>query len=352
MMNTKVSGLLRNSCGKLREKLYRLARYLVGLSLAITILQGPVSAETSVLRNSHLLQLGTASASGVYWPIGNGICSLVNASLVETGIRCLPRLTGGSVYNIQALRAGHLDLAITRSDLAAQAATGSGNFEKWGKFPELRTVLGLYVQPVTVLANSGIALNSLSDFEGKRIAVGKVGSGQRNHVNLLLRASGLDNNAYEIVENLTTAEMREAFCEGLIDILVQAIAHPSPYFSHLIKHCSASVFSLQNTDIAKVKKIEPSVEEVRLPRVKYYENLNNVRTYAHKAILVSTSWIPPEAIRTLVDAIILDLKKYYDIHESLAPDELYQMSVSDLTVPVHEGAIELQSALTAMHGKE
>ena len=42
---------------------------------------------------------------------------------------------------------------------------------------------------------------------------------------------------------------------------MQAIAHPSPYFSHLIKRCGASVFSLTNTDIAKVKKIEPSVEE-------------------------------------------------------------------------------------------
>ena len=52
------------------------------------------------------------------------------------------------------------------------------------------------------------------------------------------------------------------------------------------------------------------------------------------------------------NAVYQRWKKYYDIHESLAPDELYQMSVSDLTVPVHEGAIELQSALTAMHGKE
>ena len=105
-----------------------------------------------------------------------------------------------------------MDLAITRSDLAAQAAIGGGNFEKWGKFPELRTVLGLYVQPITVLA-TGIVLNSLTDFEGKRIAVGKVGSGQRNHVNLLLRASGLDNNAYELVENLTRGNA-EAFVKA------------------------------------------------------------------------------------------------------------------------------------------
>ena len=102
-MNTKISVPLRNSRRKLGEKLYRLARYVVVLSLAIRIVQGPVFAETPVLRNSHLLQLGTASASGVYWPIGKGICSLVNASLVETGIRCLPRLTGGSIYNLSLI---------------------------------------------------------------------------------------------------------------------------------------------------------------------------------------------------------------------------------------------------------
>ncbi|PHS79091.1 MAG: hypothetical protein COB59_03770 [Rhodospirillaceae bacterium] len=46
--------------------------------------------------------------------------------------------------NIQALRWGELDVAITRADLAFMAANGQGIFKAAGPLPGLRIIASLY----------------------------------------------------------------------------------------------------------------------------------------------------------------------------------------------------------------
>ena len=74
------------------------------------------------------LALGTASTRGTYFPVGNTLCDLINEKRDSHLVRCLAYTTGGSVYNIQALTSGELDIAITRSDLAYKAFKGLEQF--------------------------------------------------------------------------------------------------------------------------------------------------------------------------------------------------------------------------------
>ena len=50
--------------------------------------------------------IGTGGVTGVYYPTGGAICRLVNKSRKEHGIRCSVESTGGSVYNLNTIRAG------------------------------------------------------------------------------------------------------------------------------------------------------------------------------------------------------------------------------------------------------
>ena len=60
------------------------------------------------------ITIGTGGVTGVYYPTGGAICRLVNKGKAAHGVRCTVESTGGSVYNINTIRAGELDMGIVQ----------------------------------------------------------------------------------------------------------------------------------------------------------------------------------------------------------------------------------------------
>lgn len=60
----------------------------------------------------QFVSIGTGGVTGVYYPTGGAICSLVNKDRKVHGIRCSAESTGGSVYNINTVRAGELEFGV------------------------------------------------------------------------------------------------------------------------------------------------------------------------------------------------------------------------------------------------
>ena len=83
-------------------------------------------------RQPTLITIGTAGEAGIYYPAGGAICHLVNENRFEHGIRCLAEITEGSISNLNALRAGNLDLALVQSDWQYNAVNGTDGFAEAG----------------------------------------------------------------------------------------------------------------------------------------------------------------------------------------------------------------------------
>ena len=64
----------------------------------------------------QFVSIGTGGVTGVYYPTGGAICRLVNKDRKTHGIRCSAESTGGSVYNINTVRAGELEFGVAQSD--------------------------------------------------------------------------------------------------------------------------------------------------------------------------------------------------------------------------------------------
>ena len=64
----------------------------------------------------QFISIGTGGVTGVYYPTGGAICRLVNQGRKEHGIRCSAESTGGSIYNINTIRAGELEFGVAQSD--------------------------------------------------------------------------------------------------------------------------------------------------------------------------------------------------------------------------------------------
>ncbi|MCH2547928.1 MAG: C4-dicarboxylate ABC transporter substrate-binding protein, partial [Alphaproteobacteria bacterium] len=56
--------------------------------------------------------IGTAGVTGVYYPAGGAICRLVTRGRKDHGIRCTVESTGGSIYNLNAILQGELDMGV------------------------------------------------------------------------------------------------------------------------------------------------------------------------------------------------------------------------------------------------
>ena len=95
-------------------------------------------------QTQRFISIGTGGVTGVYYPTGGAICRLVNRMRKQTGIRCSAESTGGSIYNINTIRAGELEFGVAQSDWQYHAYNGTSKFEKAGAFKDLRAVFSVH----------------------------------------------------------------------------------------------------------------------------------------------------------------------------------------------------------------
>src|SRR3970040_167550 len=143
---------------------------------------------------------GTGGVTGVYYAAGGAICRLVNKDRKAHGIRCSVESTGGSVFNINTIKAGELDMGVAQSDVHYNAFKGKQQFQE--AFRELRAVSALPPEPVTVVVRKESGINSFADLKGKKFNVGNPGSGTRATLDELIGAMGWSLSAFALASQV------------------------------------------------------------------------------------------------------------------------------------------------------
>src|SRR6266542_1849952 len=139
---------------------------------AMAALIASVFAIAPAAAQQKFMTIGTGGVTGVYYAAGGAICRLVNKDRAKHGIRCSVESTGGSVFNVNTIKAGELDLGFTQSDVQYNAAKGQGQFKDAGPWGDLRAVFSVHPEPFTVVARKEANIKQFTDFKGKRFNVG------------------------------------------------------------------------------------------------------------------------------------------------------------------------------------
>ena len=134
--------------------------------------------------------MATASITGVYFPVGVALCRLVNQHRRETGVRCAARPSGGSVANLGGLRDGASTSPSSSPTPRPTPLAGSGAFAAAGPFADLRAVMALYPEPLTLVVRADAGVARVEDLAGKRVWRGPEGSGTRALADDLMAALG------------------------------------------------------------------------------------------------------------------------------------------------------------------
>jgi TRAP transporter TAXI family solute receptor len=304
---------------------------------AIAVALAAAGLAPEIHAQQKFITIGTGGVTGVYYAAGGAICRLVNKDRSKHGIRCSVESTGGSVFNVNTIKAGELDLGVAQSDVQYNAAKGEAQFKE-GAFKELRAVMSLHPEPFTVLARKEVNAKSFADFKGKRFNVGNPGSGTRASMEELLAAMGWKLNDFSLAAELKADEHGPALCDGKIDGFFYGVGHPSANIQDPTTTCGAKLVSLTGPAVDKLVKAKPYYGYATIPAGLYPNNPQETKTFGVLATLVSSSKTPADTVYVAVKAVFDNFDEFKKLHPALAVLDPKAMVKDGLSAPLHDGA--------------
>jgi hypothetical protein len=294
----------------------------------------------TVQAQQKYITIGTGGVTGVYYAAGGAICRLVNKDRKGHNIRCSVESTGGSVFNINTIKAGELDMGVAQSDVQFNALKGVANFKDAGAYGDLRAVFSLHPEPFTVLSRKEANIKSFTDFKGKRFNVGNPGSGTRASMEELLAAMNWKMSDFALAAELKADEHGPALCDGKIDGFFYGVGHPSANIQDPTTTCGAKLVSLTGPAIEKLVKEKSYYAKATIPGGLYPNNPQATETYGDLATFVSSSKAPNETIYAVVKAVFDNFDEFKKLHPALANLKPETMIKDGLSAPLHDGAVK------------
>jgi TRAP transporter TAXI family solute receptor len=285
--------------------------------------------------------LGTGELKGIYYPVGRAICEVVNRDIRTNRVRCSPEATPGSVYNVDAIRNGELEFGIVQSDVAYAAYNGKGAFA--GKpFRELRSVLVLYPELVTIVARAGI--HEITDLASKTINVGRPGSGTRLTWDAIRNAVGWKEGQGPRETDLPSDAIGGALCSGTIDANMLVVGHPSSQVSALLARCSGNLVAVNGPAIDALVADAAYLREGRISGP-LYGLTADTPSFGVSALLMTSSGMDEKAVVAFAKAIVAEIGALKTKHPALANLTLEEMVGGTFPVPLHPAASQVYKDL-------
>ena len=289
--------------------------------------------------DQQFVSIGTGGVTGVYYPTGGAICRLVNKDRKEHGIRCSAESTGGSIYNINTIRAGELEFGVAQSDWQYHAYNGTSKFEEAGKFSNLRAVFSVHAEPVTIIARDDSGVSNITDLKGKRLNIGNPGSGTRGTWEVLEEALGWERSDLKLAGEMKSSETGQAVCDNKLDAYFWLVGHPSALTQESLASCAAHLVNATGPAIDKLVADNSYYRVATIP-AGMYNNENDVTTFGVGATFVSSADVPDKVVYTVVKAVFENFDQFKKLHPAFANLEPAQMIRDSLSAPLHNGAMQ------------
>ena len=304
----------------------------------ISILFGFPAFAASRAKASQYVTIGTGGVTGVYYVTGGAICRLVNKKRKQHNIRCSVESTGGSVYNLNTIRAGELDMGVAQSDWQFHAYHGSSKFKGQGANKKLRTIFSVHPEPFTVLARKDAKIKTFSDLKGKRVNIGNPGSGQRGTMEVIMKTLGWKKSDFALASELKSSEQSKALCDNKIDAIVFTVGHPSGSIKEATTSCDSVLIPITGPKIDKLVTRNKYYRRTIIPGGMYRGNPDDIVTFGVSATFVSSTETSTKVIYEIVKAVFENFNNFKKLHPAFSLLKREEMVKDGLSAPLHEGA--------------
>ena len=308
---------------------------LLAVGVGLAAMGGSTAASAQ-----EFITIGTGGVTGVYYPTGGAICRLVNKNRKAHGIRCSVESTGGSVYNLNTIRAGELDMGVAQSDWQFHAYNGTSKFKDAGANKDLRAVFSVHPEPFTVVARADSGIKNFDDIKGKRVNIGNPGSGQRGTMEVLMAAKGWTAKDFSLTSELKASEQASALCDNKIDVMIYTVGHPSGAIKEATTSCDSVLVNVGGEAVDKLITDNSYYRTATIPAGMYRGNDKDAITFGVGATFVSSANVPENVVYEVVKAVFENFDTFRKLHPAFANLKKEQMIKDGLSAPLHPGAVK------------
>jgi uncharacterized protein len=287
-----------------------------------------------------LASVGTGEAELVYHEVGSAICDSVNREIRDFGIRCSPESTPGSKYNVEGVHSGELEFGIVQSDIAYAAYNGKGAFAN-RPFGDLRSVIVLFPEIVTIVARNDSGIREIADLAGRRTNVGRQGSGTHAVWDDIQAALGWKDTQ---ITELPAERASRALCAGEIDASFLQVGHPSAAVREQLAACPTSFVAVNGPAIDALLSNAPYFSRRQISG-RLYGLTTDTPSFGSNAVLMTSAGMDGRTVAAFVRGIIAHIDDLGTKHLVLANLTIGEMADDNIPAPLHPAAIQIYRAL-------
>lgn len=307
----------------------------IGLSCALPLGAVPSAsaAEHADIRDK-LLNLGAGPLGGGSRPVGEALCDVVNADRRTTHVRCVAIGTAGSSFNLESVMSGRLLMGLAQEDLVHQTRLDP----KQSGAQALRVVAVTHEAPIAVVVGPQSGITDLQQLAGKRVNMGSQGSDQFMITQALLAAMDLRADQLAAASYLPASALESSLCGNEVDVVVKAVAHPSPLFQRLLA-CGCRFIDIPPEVVARMRAGNRWLVPMSIAANSYDGQPQPVASVGMRSVLVARSNVDTEAVFRLARTLRQRHAELRREHPMLASMPRPEMTQPDsLPAPLHEGA--------------
>ena len=298
--------------------------------------------------------IGTGSMMGVYYPMGGGICKFIvavhdeNDSDEKKKLICSTASTAGSVYNLNSMRRGTMDVGVAQSDIGYYAYKGENLYNGVPPMKDLRLLAYMHREYLTLVVKRNSGIKTIDDIKGKRINIGAPGTGVRSAMLSLIKTKGWTTKDFLVTSDLKSSEQVQALCDGKIDVVSDFVGHPNAAMQEAVATCDAVALVLDSGLISQLVEQYPYYHKGVVPMGTYMNMQYDIHTISVRASMFATTELSDDMAYLVVKSVASNLSRLKDVSGALRDLTISDLVGGDsqsetagggkLAVPLHSGA--------------
>lgn len=293
-----------------------------------------VSACTSNAEKAESLTFTTGTTTGVYYPLG----ALLSAHWSnETDIDVSSQGSNGSVENLNLLKQGEADLALTTVNIIWEAYNGENSFES-GAYEDVRILGNLYPNVSHIIASEGSGISKISDISGMSFVPGAAGSATEIESKLILESHGVDIG--QVNENYVGfTEAVDLMRNKQVDAVNIYTGVPASAATELISTVDSKVISFSDEGIKNMTTDEyPWNFDYTIEEGTYDSQEGPIKTVGQFSSIAVDANVDEEVVYEITKSLWESLDKLAESHAVVKQFDPAKAVQGTADVPLHPGA--------------
>lgn len=290
--------------------------------------EGGTEAGEDWVENITLL---TGGEAGVYFPLGVALADIIDANV--DGVTATGVSSGASVTNAEQLNNGEAQLALVQNDIAYFGVEGINMFDS--PLENYSGMFTIYPETIQLVTVEGTGIESVSDLEGMRVALGDVGSGTEANATQILEAHGLsveDINA----QSLDFADASTNLQDGNIDAAFVTAGTPTGAIQELSASADVRLVNMETDAIDSLMEEYNYYVQEDIPSDAYENFDSETTTVAVQAMMIGSNDIPEDQMHEITRVIFENLDEVANAH--VRGEELSMDTAEDgMSIDLHPG---------------